>query len=489
MQKLLQKVGEQHIRQSSVDSSGCSSGQESVTSSLTSDSHVSSDSGADVDPRVNPPGNKLLETPPSWESSSLRQRNVGTSRPLGAAAAANESPRWDSYVKVAKAGETVLDDTLSLARSTPNLTDSTGGYAASPHAWSSTGYISMPSSEELSSNPSPVPKETPSNQPAGGGYSVVGVAPKPILRTKMEDRSSDLTNPMIVKPLESKGTMPYVSLASLEQTTKNKAASKSGIERNRDLDDLDDLSFIEPDPHEPTTVMDSSTSKPYVQTGLLDTLKKPQFPGLASQEDSSEASTDTVSRESFVSCFKNPTDPKPRNPETASKPSVPLSWMPELVTNASSSLARSADLPSNKPVSTAQTASSKLYVTAAAFQLLQKRDKNEESSTINQNIDESSKKNLTPGYSLWQSDTIADETAAATLDNNLDKFSNKRSPSYVVVGENPKIEPQQTPTGNSGYVQHQRFDKHLPQQPRVGPATTSPDERYSKVSVAPNTIQ
>lgn len=58
-------MGEQHIRQSSADSSGCSSGQESVTSSLTSDSQVSSDSGTEIDPMPVSP-NKLLETLPAW---------------------------------------------------------------------------------------------------------------------------------------------------------------------------------------------------------------------------------------------------------------------------------------------------------------------------------------------------------------------------------------------------------------------------------------
>ncbi|XP_043283001.1 uncharacterized protein dome isoform X2 [Venturia canescens] len=481
--KLLQKVGEQHIRQSSVDSSGCSSGQESVTSSLTSDSHVSSDSGADVDPRVNPPSaNKLLETAPSWESSSLRQRNVGTSRPLGAS---NESPRWDSYVKVAKGGEPVLDDTLSLARSTPNLTDSTGGYTASPHAWSSTGYISMPSSEELSSNPSPVPKETTGSQPVTGGYSVVGVVPKPILRTKNDDRSSDVTDTMIVKPIDSKGAIPYVSLASLEQSTKSKA-TKPGV---RDLDDLDDLSFIEPDNLEPITVLDSSVSKPYVQTGLLDTLKKPPFIGLPNQDALKQ--TDGGMKKPFVSSFTNVKDSKLKNPEKVSKAPVGVGWMPELVTNPSSSSAigtRGTD--TSNTLGGAGTPSSKPYVTAADLRLLQQCDNNKE-LMLTRDIDETAKKNLTPGYSLWQNDTITEETESATLDSNVEKLTNKRSPSYVIVGENPRTEPQQTPTSNSGYVQHQRFEKQ-PTQPRVVGATSTPtstDERYSKVSVAPNAVQ
>lgn len=54
--------------------------------------HVTSNTGAEVDPRMNPPGKKLLETALSWESSSLRQRKVGTSRPIRA------SPRRYTFV-------------------------------------------------------------------------------------------------------------------------------------------------------------------------------------------------------------------------------------------------------------------------------------------------------------------------------------------------------------------------------------------------------
>ncbi|XP_011299826.1 cytokine receptor [Fopius arisanus] len=233
-EKLLQKVGEQHIRQSSADSSGCSSGQESVTSSLTSDSHVSTDSGTEIDPVVS--SNKLLESSSTWESSSLRQRNVGTMRPSGMP----DSTRWDSYVKVSKPGEPV-EDNLSLARSTPNLTDSSG-FMMPQHTWSSTGYISMPSSEELSNNPSPTPKDKNI-----GGYSVVGLLPKS--RDKMENYSQLSNNLAEVKP-----TAPYVSLASLEA----KPREKKILDTVKNLEHL--TKFIDP----PTV-----DKTPYVQTGLM----------------------------------------------------------------------------------------------------------------------------------------------------------------------------------------------------------------------------
>lgn len=147
-QKLLQK-GDQHTRQPSADSSGCSTGQDSVTSSLTSESQVSNDSGAvDVDPTAS--NDKLIidattnstNSSPAWESSSLRQRNVS-----GSKLSSDTTTRWDPYVKVAKGSNDLIVPTVqatldspSLARSTPNLSDNLG-FNTSPQTWSSTGAL------------------------------------------------------------------------------------------------------------------------------------------------------------------------------------------------------------------------------------------------------------------------------------------------------------------------------------------------------------
>lgn len=76
------------------------------------------------------------------------------------------------------------------------------------------GYISMPSSEEMSSNnPSPVPKENP----AAGSYSVVGLVGKSPMRCKSEEES------LAKAKIESESrptTNAYVSLVSLEQKSK-----------------------------------------------------------------------------------------------------------------------------------------------------------------------------------------------------------------------------------------------------------------------------
>lgn len=228
LQKLLQK-GDQHTRQSSADSSGCSSGQESVTSSLTSDSQVSNDSGTEVDPIVstkkliiNATADSLTTTtasPVAWESSSLRQRNVaGVSKP----AANLETSRWvDPYIKVTKGSNELVTtstahsqsiDASSLARSTPNLNENVD-FTTPKQTWSSVGYLSMLSStEEISNDLTTVPKEITNL----GSYSVVGAL------TKTENYGDELKEDLKIKPT----TNPYVTLASIEQKSKEHAEKK-----------------------------------------------------------------------------------------------------------------------------------------------------------------------------------------------------------------------------------------------------------------------
>ncbi|KYQ54930.1 Cytokine receptor [Trachymyrmex zeteki] len=142
----LKKSEQPHIRQPSADSSGCSSGQESVTSSLTAESQVCSDSGTEVD-AMHTPSDKL-KSQPVRELTHLRQRS--TTR-VPASLLSDVTPCWESYVKVGNSGEPTSEETISLARSTPNLTDNTmsKSYSPSQHAWSSANYISMPSSSEI----------------------------------------------------------------------------------------------------------------------------------------------------------------------------------------------------------------------------------------------------------------------------------------------------------------------------------------------------
>lgn len=373
-EKLLQKPGEQHIRQSSADSSGCSSAQESVTSSLTSNSHVSNDSGTETDP-VTTLQNKLLDSTLGWESSSLRQRNVsgGTTRPGPVLTDA----RWDSYVKVAKAGETI-DDTLSLARSTPNLTDNSCNVIP-PQTWSSTGYISMPSSEDISTpNSSPVPHEA-SN--IGGNYSVVGLMPTkvPAPRFKNEETPESLTNALLNSKADAKPNIPYVTLASLDQKLKEQQPLDS-------LRNLDKLAFIgsTPIPKEPLKPMAADPSnKPYVQTGLIDNLKNPSFNTTLNKLMPKFTSPPTISQQLG-------------GDSSASKQYVAVASIAEIKPkNVDEKL-------SQQNVNTTDTSSNKPYVQASTvFQMLQ------------------DKKHDTPVY--WETGGDGDSKSSADIDKGYIK--------------------------------------------------------------------
>ncbi|XP_076379609.1 cytokine receptor domeless isoform X2 [Megalopta genalis] len=470
---LLQKGGEQHIRQSSADSSGCSSGQESVTSSLTSDSQVSSDSGTEIDPMPVSP-NKLMETLQPWESSSLRQRNVGVTRPGFTADAA----RWEPYVKVAKSGEPIIGDSLSLARSTPNLTDSTG-FTTSQHTWSSTGYISMPSSEELSSNPSPVPKETTT----AGGYSVIGAAPKPVKSKSKDD--GDLTDPtaktLIPIKAETKPANAYITLASLEQKQKDKKPIDT-------LRDLDDLAFTESKAKLETLTPFSTaekTSKPYVQTGLIDSLKKPF--ALSSIDGTRSATmtapfastslTDACTKP-FVSSFASPTS-LPSTMDSPSKPYVSVSSISEMAKKPNYQPTVSEGSPKAGPPESSTTDGSKPYVLASTvFQRLQPQQIGKTEAT--EPTEDKNEEDNSAYTRYWPTGTHP----AGKLDVDKTIIASKPNTGYVTIAENPKLEQHRTSTVSSPYVQHERFEKPLPPT-----AAGQSDEQYSKVTVVPSTIQ
>ncbi|XP_012229180.2 cytokine receptor [Linepithema humile] len=308
--KLLQKVGEQHIRQSSADSSA----QESVTSSLTAESHVGSDSGTEVDSMAVSP-DKLLETLTTWEPihSSLRQRSVTREPDLISDTVADS---WKPYITVAKSGEPVHGETLSLVRPAPNLADNTI-YTTSQHTWSSAGYISMPSSEELSNNPSPILRENAinagsdssnssgsSNSSSSGsssssGFSAIGTVPKSIGTNFEKDddvgiMAGTVDDALIpIKPKTKPTSDMYVTLASMEQMEKPKMAINicdvnklnACVESNKKFE-LDKLTSQISMPEKATTTTTTTatttattttTSKPYVQIGLIDTVLQKSF--------------------------------------------------------------------------------------------------------------------------------------------------------------------------------------------------------------------
>lgn len=422
--------------------------------------------------------NKLLETLPAWESSSLRQRNVGVTRPVFT----TDSARWESYVKVAKSGEPIIGDTLSLARSTPNLTDSTG-YTTSQHTWSSTGYVSMPSSEELSSNPSPVPKETST----AAGYSTIGTIPKSV-KSKSDD-DSDLTestaNTLIPIKSEAKPTNPYITLASLEQKQKDKKSIDS-------LRDLDDLTFAESNKPKLESLTPFSTSekpitcKPYVQTGLIDSLKKPftlsSIDGTKSTTMSTPFAVTSLTdscNKPFVSSFASPTT-LTSTLDSSSKPYVSVPSIPEV---SKKSNLQTGTLESSQKTTVPQTSTidgSQPYVLASSvFQMLQQQQRGKSETPISEVIDDEAEQDVTTVYPLcWQTSGIKPNSK---LDVDKPIITTKQSTGYVTIAENPKLDQHRTST--SPYVQHERFEKPLPQT-----TTGQSDEQYSKVTVVPSTI-
>lgn len=315
--KLLHKNGEPHIRQPSADSSGCSSGQESVTSSLTTtEFQISSDSGTEVDPVPVSP-DKLLETLSNWESSSasLRQRSVSRGP--------ETTPRWESCVPV-KTGDPNFNEILSLARSTPNLTDSAGN-TTTPQTWPSTGYNSMLSSEDLSGNPSPSRRNTVVN--ANGCYSVIGIR-----ATSKEDADDGIDSAetvhdtlISVKTGVNLANNSYVPFIMGKQKEKPLIPLKTVNTFN--LNELD--TFVEPDNKSEKdalmshltasdkTTTTTTTSKPFCQPSLIDTVHKPltlpssiKQPGKSSIHNflPSTSLTDSCNKP-FVSSFVKPTLP------------------------------------------------------------------------------------------------------------------------------------------------------------------------------------
>lgn len=130
-ERLLQQKDENHHDRGSGDSSGCSSGHESVASSATDGTHVSSDSGTEVD--RNEQGYPSNE--PSWEAGA------GSDWVSAGQRQASKSPAWDeAYAYVGSQGSGGSGG--KGVRSTPNLTELEPGYTVmSLASWASSGSI------------------------------------------------------------------------------------------------------------------------------------------------------------------------------------------------------------------------------------------------------------------------------------------------------------------------------------------------------------
>ncbi|XP_032682299.1 uncharacterized protein LOC116849327 isoform X2 [Odontomachus brunneus] len=474
--KLLPNVGEQHMRQPSADSSGCSSAQDSVTSSLTTNSQVSNDSGTDMASDPASP-DKLLDSLPSWESKRARQKNVGNAR-------STENAHWESYVKVAKSGEPMLGETLSLTRSTPNLTES-AGCTTSQHTWSSTGYISMPSSEEASSNPSPVPRENAFAAPIPGSianYSVVGSMPKPV-QAKPEDSvvgrpTVTVGDALITLQAETaKSSKPYIAFSALDKKLKKPKHAIDSL-------DLDELTFVEPDKCNNADAQAPSQldhdadkiSKPYVQTGLIETLEKQYLlnPIVETKRNllcGSFMSPASHSKPFVPTSFWPTSESLTELPSSSAKPYVAVSSIseemaaPSLTHAANESSPRRPYVQHAIPAASSET-SSKPYTLASSIRSLQlQRGKAE--LCARGTSDEKKKVNAD------------DKSPSVKVEPNRSVFAKQTG--YVTFAENPlgKLKPTPTPS-----------QKQLEKSSQQTPATTNhlADGQYSKVTVVPSTM-
>ena len=173
---------------------------------------------------------------------------MSSSRPDG-----TDGSRWDPYVKMGKNGGG--GGTGSVARSTPNLTEleglgvGTGGYTCLG-TWSSTGYISMPSSEEMGSTGGIVPGTV-------GGYCRVGLDGRPA-----EGQNSRPPVP----PQPNKG---YVSLASMIDTSSSPSTANSSTHSSpRQASQSPPRGYVMHHPLWPTP-KEATAGKGYVMAGEM----------------------------------------------------------------------------------------------------------------------------------------------------------------------------------------------------------------------------
>ncbi|XP_072753028.1 uncharacterized protein Dome isoform X2 [Anoplolepis gracilipes] len=467
--KLLRKDGEPHIRQPSAESSGCSSGQDSVTSSLTTtEFQISSDSGTEVDPVPVSP-DKLLETMSNWESTtiSLRQRSVSRGP--------EAISRWESYVPV-KTSDPNRSEILSLARSTPNLTDSTGN-TTTPQTWPSTGYNSMPSSEDLSGNPSPTSqRNTVVNST---GYTVVGIR-APIQATSEEDGDDGIDSTetvhdtlISVKTGVNLANNSYVPLCAV--MGKKEVPS---IVNTFNLDTFAESDKSEEDlsmSHVTTPDMAITTSKSFFQPSLIDTVHKPLTLSSSIEQPeknnihnffASTSLTDSC-KKPFVSSFVNPTlqiSPTPLSDTTS--------------TSLTDTISIDTILTSMNP----QVSDQRSKLSETSRLLTRPKEKNKETSKLQ--ISHTSH-NSTPSESFSKPSVLA-SSVHQMLQQQQEKMELPTTNMEDI--KEMKFEEDSVTRLNPDSTQpiiKQNSNSTIQQKPAINQS----DEQYSKVTVVPSTMQ
>ncbi|XP_011874868.1 PREDICTED: cytokine receptor [Vollenhovia emeryi] len=468
--RLLEKNNELHIRQPSADSSGCSSGQESVTSSLTAESQVCSDSGTEVD-AVHAPSDKL-KSQPVREMTHLRQRST-TRAP--ASLLSEVTPCWESsssYVKVGDSCEAASDETLSLARSTPNLTNSamSKSYSPSQHAWSSANYISMPSSSEaLLSNPSLIPRKNTAGGNSGDcnsskdGDDTNDVSHGDNNSCDSNNESGDDSGDALISIRFEDEFEKEKQKLTIDELDK----MRSIIDINKKIDIL--ASHINPDK--------MTMATPYVQAGLIDEI--PESPSCIPKHIQARNSNlmcgtfkikdnqNLCKKEymSFPPAFPTNTTSTSVSPKYIFATIIPEGMtMPAMKDQESSPQKTLHDPHSSTTSDTAYHLASSAHETQSQEQ----QDKAEPLADVTEDIDEDdSKDNAVHPAASWPT---MDATAVDEKELNS---------SYITLAS---LSP---PSAGPSYVRLEKMSSSLPPQT----ATSQSDEQYAEVTVVPSTVQ
>jgi len=454
-------MSEPHIRQPSADSSGCSSGQESVTSSLTAESQVCSDSGTEVD-AVHTTLSDKLKNQPARESTHLRQRS---NTRIPASLLTEVTPCWESYVKVGGSGEPTSEETVSSARSTPNLTDNamSKSYSSSQHAWSSANYISMPSSSEgLLSNPSIISRK---NTNLIGGNSGDGDSSK-----DGDDNDGNRDNSSDNDSNDDSGDA-LISIKFGDEFEKDKQKltideldkMRSIIELNKKIDIL--TSHINPDK--------TTMATPYVQAGLIDEI--PESPSCIPKHIQARNSNlmcgtfkikdnqDLCKKEymSFPPTFPTNTTLTSASPKYIFASIIPEGMtMPIIEADQESLQQKTLHDPHS---STTSGISYNFASSVHETQPQEQQEKAESLTNVTEDIDEGG--NVVHPASSWPTTNVTIE-------------GKELNSSYITIAS---LSP---PSAGPSYVRLEKMSPSLPQT-----ATSQSDEQYAEVTVVPSTVQ
>lgn len=445
----------------SADSSGCSSGQESVTSSITAESQVCSDSGTEVD-AVHTPSDKL-KGQPVRELTHLRQRS--TTR-VPASLAEVITPCWESYVKVGGSGEVASDETVSLARSTPNLTDNTSkSYSSSQHGWSSANYISMPSSSEaLLSNPSLIPRKSANSASSGGDGDSSKDGDDSNDGNHGDNNSSDGNND---SSDDSRDALISIKFDDEFEKEKQKLTIDE-LDKMQSIIELKKIGILASHINPDKTTM----ATPYVQAGLIDEIPESlSYIPKHIQARNSNLMCGTfkikdnqnlgIKKEytSFPSTFPANTTLTSASPKYIFASIIPEGMtMPAMEADQESLPQKTLHDPH---CSTTSGTSYNLASSAHETQSQEQQEKAESLADVTKDVDESGNKDNTVHPALsWPAER------------------KELSSGYITIAD---LSP---PSAGPSYVRLEKMPSSLPQT-----ATSPSDEQYTEVTVVPSTVQ